>query len=176
MYTSIQPLLMQALLWQLTHLPNFQPSPVCVWEEWWASLLVSGVLQGNRRWCCSTNFSNIECFLQQMITTSGFVCPGIRDYPASIRFNTKLVVWSEPFNRRFSVNCSQWHGMFPTMPSRLRGVLGLTAVNHASNSFMIFDSCSVNPKRLLHQSVLTVSLLAQNIQYPNFHRQARQLA
>lgn len=60
---------------------------------------------------CSANFSNIECFLQQMITTSSFVvCPGIRDYPASIRFNTKnLVVWSEPFNRRFSVNCSQWH-------------------------------------------------------------------
>ena len=34
---------------------------------------------------CSADHSNIECLLQQMITTSGFVvCPGIRDYPASI--------------------------------------------------------------------------------------------
>ena len=58
--------------------------------------------------CWSLYFSNVECYLQQLITTSGFVvCPGI---PASIRFNTKnLVVWSEPFNRRFSFNCSQWH-------------------------------------------------------------------
>ena len=60
---------------------------------------------------CSDDFSNVERYLEQLITMSGFVvCPGIHDYPASIRFNTKnLVVWSEPFNRRFCFNCSQWH-------------------------------------------------------------------
>ena len=85
---------------------------------------------------CSSNFSNIECFLQQLITTSGFVvCPGIRDYPASIRFNTKnLVVWSEPFNCCFSVNCSQWH-----VPNNAQQTLGSAG----------FDCCKPC-KQLIH--------------------------
>ena len=59
----------------------------------------------------SNNFANIESYLTQFDETSGYVvCPGISEYPDSIRFNTKnLVVWNEPFNRRFSVNCIQFH-------------------------------------------------------------------
>ena len=59
----------------------------------------------------SNNFANIESYLTLFDGTSGYVvCPGISEYPDSIRFNTKnLVVWNEPFNRRFSVNCSQFH-------------------------------------------------------------------
>ncbi len=47
-------------------------------------------------------------YLVQLSNKSG--CPGISEYPSSIRFKTKnLVVWTEPFERYFSTNCSQWH-------------------------------------------------------------------
>lgn len=94
---------------QFSQWPDFQPSSLSIWEEWCVPLLISSVLQRNSIF--RDDFSKIECYLQQLITTSGFVvCPGICEYPASIRFNTKnLVVWSEPFNHCFSFKCSQWH-------------------------------------------------------------------
>lgn len=85
---------------------------------------------------CAEDLSNIDCFLEQLSTTSGFVvCPGIREYPASIRFTTKnLVVWKEPFNRRFSAKCSQWH-----LPNNAKQTSDSTA----------FDCCK-QCKQLLH--------------------------
>ena len=60
---------------------------------------------------CNEDLSNIDCFMEQLSATSKFViCPGIREYPESLRFTTKnLEIWKEPFNRRFSTKCSQWH-------------------------------------------------------------------
>ena len=60
---------------------------------------------------CADDLSNVDCLMEQLSMTSGFVvCPGIREYPASIRFTTKnLVVWNEPFKRQFSTNCVQRH-------------------------------------------------------------------
>ena len=61
--------------------------------------------------CTLDDLSQIERYLVQLSNKSGFlVCPGISEYPSSIRFKTKnLLVWTEPFERYVSTNCSQWH-------------------------------------------------------------------
>ena len=75
---------------------------------------------------CRDELSDVECYLSQLTSTFGFVvCPGIREYPDSIRFKTSnLVEWKEPFNRCFSVNCSQWH-----VPNNVRQTPDSTAFN-----------------------------------------------
>ncbi len=54
---------------------------------------------------------DIELYLEQLLPLSGFVlCPGIKEYPEEIRFQTKnLCQWGMPFNRKFSATCYQWH-------------------------------------------------------------------
>ena len=61
--------------------------------------------------CEPNDLSNIEGYLSQLSDSSRFVvCPGIREYPSTVRFKTKnLVVWTDPFERFFSCKCSQWH-------------------------------------------------------------------
>ena len=43
----------------------------------------------------------VECYLEQLRPSSGFkVCPGIKEYPQEIRFQTKnLRQWSIQFDR-----------------------------------------------------------------------------
>ena len=49
--------------------------------------------------CCTGDLSDIECYLSQLRSTSSYVvCPGVQEYPSSIRFKTKnLVVWKEQY-------------------------------------------------------------------------------
>ncbi len=86
---------------------------------------------------CSSDFSEIKCYLLQLLTTSRYViCPGIHEYPSSIQFKTKnLVVWKEPFNRQFSTNCSQWH-----IPNNV------SHFSHTSTSFNCCKAC----RQLIH--------------------------
>ena len=69
---------------------------------------------------CAEDLSNIDCLMEQLSTTSGFVvCPGIREYPASIRFTTKNLV---EYGMNPSINVSLpsvANGTYPTMLSRL---------------------------------------------------------
>ena len=53
----------------------------------------------------------VESYLKQLKPQSGFkVCPGIKEYPKEIRFDTKNVRrWGIPFNRIDSVSCVLWH-------------------------------------------------------------------
>ena len=85
---------------------------------------------------CTDNLSEVECYLAQLLPTSDFViCPGIRNYPTSIRFQTKnLVVWNEPFHRRVSSNCAQWH-----VPNNIKQA-------RSSSGFNCCKSC----KQLIH--------------------------
>ncbi len=55
--------------------------------------------------------SDIEVYLKQLLPTSGYVvCPGIKQYPDDIRFQTKNIrEWGSPFNIKFSASCYQWH-------------------------------------------------------------------
>ena len=91
----------------------FLPIPVCLSEkdgdihysfQVYFKEIAAGV--------CTDDLSEVEHYLAQLLPTSDFViCPGIRDYPTSIRFQTKknLVVWNEPFHQRISTKCAQWH-------------------------------------------------------------------
>lgn len=75
-------------------------------------------------------------YLKQLLPSSGYVvCPGIKEYPDQIRFDTKnLRQWGPPFNRKFSANCYQWH-----VPNNAQQLPGSIA----------FDCCKPC-KQLLH--------------------------
>ena len=55
--------------------------------------------------------AKIQSYLEQLRPSSSFkVCPGIKEYPEEVRFQTKnLRQWGIPFNRLDSSSCELWH-------------------------------------------------------------------
>ncbi len=108
--------------------------------------------------CCVGDLSDIESYLSQLFPVSSYVvCPGIREYPSSIRFKTKnLVVWKEPLivtSQRIVVN-----GMLLIMLVKLQTPLVSTVVKLASNLFMTYASYSDHQRMLQPQLVHSVAL------------------
>ena len=122
---------------------------------------------------CTDDLSEVERYLAQLLLTSDFViCPGIRDYPTSIRFQTKnLVVWNEPFHRRVSSNCAQWH--VPNNIKQARSSSGLTAVNPVSSLSITSANYKKELRSFQHPLVCTVSLQVLIMRYQGCPLQAR---
>ena len=57
------------------------------------------------------SFDAVQPYLEQLQPLSGYkLCPGIREYPEEIRFQTKnLREWGQPFQRMDSQWCALWH-------------------------------------------------------------------
>jgi hypothetical protein len=90
----------------------------------------------------------VKTYLEQLNPQSGFkVCPGIREYPKEIRFDTKNVRrWGIPFNRIDALSCVLWH-----VPNN---------VHHPAGD-QLRDICQ--PCRVLHYDICKLTEKAQTV-------------
>lgn len=92
--------------------------------------------------------SAIKSYLEQLKLQSGFkLCPGIREYPKEIRFDTKNVHrWGMPFNRVDAQSCTLWH-----VPHNI----------HHPAGDKLRDTCQ--PCRVLHHNICRLVEKAQAV-------------
>ena len=90
--------------------------------------------------------------LDQLHLESGFaVCPGIKEYPSELRFETKnLRIWGNPFRRINSQQCLLWHISLIIL-DRLLPAHFTIAAKLVSNCIMTFNSYSSERQLLLQQ-------------------------
>ena len=90
----------------------------------------------------------VEPYLEQLKPASGFkVCPGIKEYPQEIRFDTKnLRRWGIPFGRIDAQSCLLWH-----VPNN----------SHHPTGDNLRDSCQ--PCRILHRDISKLAEKASSL-------------